>query len=961
MDAGSAMQRSKSESGLGPTVNPWGFQLNYLRTSQTLIHPSLQPQRPASQKVTEKPAAVRRARDGSPRREAEPVEGNGKVAREPIPEHTPDAEEHAPASTDEDQPPPPRSPPLEPWGQVRPHSSHETRMPMANAHAMKAFANRQIPSEQPSRTVAKPAATVSWAAEALATGNAEHATGVMKVGKRDIATPFEWPPPSVRPAGIPTWWAPPAKVVEAALIFERRHQHRSGKAVRLYDSIVQRHDVHRGVDAARRAFSDAVHEVRVNRYADPDIFKLKDEDFVFDPNAPREGRRRYARPGDSDSESSDGSSYYDSDESIDEFGGGGATINGSGGGGGGGGGGNGGTNGDERGSGGASGAVSGTGGAAARSNGAAGDDYASDEGSFGGMEGASAQTSSGHKGSAGEDASEGGRGEAGGPGPAGGGKRRDQRSGAGGDVGGDDDARGNARRARGANELDAMESGANEEASTRSGGQSRKRRGSVDAGKGAGDARGGGNGGDGGDGGDGEGRDAEGGHRLRRRKSKSSKSGKKGSGPPWDINNSIWAPRRVWSDSKDFVDSADVERKRISNDWKRACGMGIDSVIAKKDDSGKEDADNNGIADEVEEVEALLWEVRDVIIVLFMYYTCIGSDLCFLYLNQWSQFVDECQLASNKSKFLKKSDTDRLFIAVDTQAAMRAEKRLLAANPGKSKKHVAMMDDDDLKKKMLSRVEFIVALVHISILRYVETKKIPDVSEALHRLIVDDIKPLLSPKVTANPNIFRQKACYRQDVDAVLKKHESSLRNIFSAVCTTGGRGEKERHMSLDEWKGLLRGIELIDVDVSERDAAMCFAWSRMCVADETTIPGRMRDSHLPFEGFLEALVRTSAMKALPTDEEIQQAECADAAAFFTKLRAEEEDRYQVIINTRGNKWGEPPTQPIARCVAHLLSIIVRRVEKDSGSPGGNANMDITWAEAQQWCKKQSFGMSTRG
>ena len=66
----------------------------------------------------------------------------------------------------------------------------------------------------------------------------------------------------------------------------------------------------------------------------------------------------------------------------------------------------------------------------------------------------------------------------------------------------------------------------------------------------------------------------------------------------------------------------------------------------------------------------------------------------------------------------------------------------------------------------------------------------------------------------------------------VLRLNEATLRNIFTAVCTTGGLGEKAKHMSLEEWKACIRGLDLLAADFTERDATMCFACSRMIVRD---------------------------------------------------------------------------------------------------------------------------------
>ena len=53
------------------------------------------------------------------------------------------------------------------------------------------------------------------------------------------------------------------------------------------------------------------------------------------------------------------------------------------------------------------------------------------------------------------------------------------------------------------------------------------------------------------------------------------------------------------------------------------------------------------------------WDLRDLYHGLFMYYTCASgsTDVSFLTLNQWSMFVDDCQIADNKSKLLKKYST----------------------------------------------------------------------------------------------------------------------------------------------------------------------------------------------------------------------------------------------------------------------------------------------------------------
>jgi len=296
-----------------------------------------------------------------------------------------------------------------------------------------------------------------------------------------------------------------------------------------------------------------------------------------------------------------------------------------------------------------------------------------------------------------------------------------------------------------------------------------------------------------------------------------------------------------------------------------------------------------------------MWEQRTLYFAVFTNYAATGSDLKFLFLNQWSQFVDDCGLADNRSKALRKSDLDRLFIAVDTQAALtrqafqkggcpsspktrrplgermppiirsdaHAQNKLGheacehpaegstiggdAAAPSSAGMHHANGREaaaseraspapssmaisgratpppgstaithhvhDDLKKKALGRVEFLLALVHVAVLRYVLPKRVPDVSEALLRLLTKDIAPLLNPAVFCSPSAWREQFLYVEPIDKVLRRYENTLRHLFNSLCRVGGSGDKARHLGLEEWKGFCRALELLAADVTERCA----------------------------------------------------------------------------------------------------------------------------------------------
>ena len=77
------------------------------------------------------------------------------------------------------------------------------------------------------------------------------------------------------------------------------------------------------------------------------------------------------------------------------------------------------------------------------------------------------------------------------------------------------------------------------------------------------------------------------------------------------------------------------------------------------------------------------------------------------------------------------------------------------------------------------------------------TKKIPDVSEALRRLLSADIEPKLDEATFRRPNPFRRDHCYVEDVTAVLWAFGTSLRNVFNGISNTLSKGSTLERLSL--------------------------------------------------------------------------------------------------------------------------------------------------------------------
>jgi len=266
-------------------------------------------------------------------------------------------------------------------------------------------------------------------------------------------------------------------------------------------------------------------------------------------------------------------------------------------------------------------------------------------------------------------------------------------------------------------------------------------------------------------------------------------------------------------------------------------------------------------------------------------------------------------------------------------------------------------------KAQLSRLQFYCALIRLAIAKYVQPKEILDVSEALQTLLSADLIGVAKGRTSGfgwtagaflEKNAFRLQHLYTEDISHALAAKETSLRRLFNAICASsrdyvGGGGRGKTLLSVNEWLGFLYAAELVGSDVSDREAAMCFAWSRMTIVDGSTQRGMEKESNLSFEDFLEALSRLAVLKALPTLDEL-------TAAGFTRL----EDVYaylaQVDLATwnmmvaRSPGWGEPPFQPVLDSIQMTISLIEGVIEGDWSD--GKVEGELSKKEASEWVRR---------
>ena len=142
--------------------------------------------------------------------------------------------------------------------------------------------------------------------------------------------------------------------------------------------------------------------------------------------------------------------------------------------------------------------------------------------------------------------------------------------------------------------------------------------------------------------------------------------------------------------------------------------------------------------------------------------------------------VNDCNLVQKNSAHCKKTHFDQLFILVN--ASGKAEEREQAANKGAARSKNDAGSMRALNKQESRRTqrspsgrptvdewlrmpqESFHAIVRIAIMRYVVTCAVPDVSQALERLLTQDIFPRLDDIALQDSNDFRRRCCYIEEV-----------------------------------------------------------------------------------------------------------------------------------------------------------------------------------------------------
>ena len=246
---------------------------------------------------------------------------------------------------------------------------------------------------------------------------------------------------------------------------------------------------------------------------------------------------------------------------------------------------------------------------------------------------------------------------------------------------------------------------------------------------------------------------------------------------------------------------------------------------------GSEVADSNTCG----QVKAVLKKHYPRLINVFNYYCCLGSaDAFSVQFNAYSEFLDDAHIPDPESKFCSENDLSTLFIAANVEEDGGTEENKINY------------------QRALMRFEWLEVIVRIGFAKYLKSKLVQHSWESVELLITENM-PLVDAGALLDPNDFRKRCLYTEDVDALLAANLKWLRKMFNSYNQTKVASSKLKGMiSLAAWMEMLTRLGMfsevrtaahrrhgvgLTIPLTQtfniREARLCFLWSRMVVIDD--------------------------------------------------------------------------------------------------------------------------------
>jgi len=424
----------------------------------------------------------------------------------------------------------------------------------------------------------------------------------------------------------------------------------------------------------------------------------------------------------------------------------------------------------------------------------------------------------------------------------------------------------------------------------------------------------------------------------------------------WRLENSIWAPRATFGNSKDLYEGRSL-RTLLSIDWRVArmhhqLATFILRTQLTPGELSKLSKDMHPAAPEVQAVYDVLERHASTVYGAFYHYSTVGktfdgpdTEIMHVRHDAFMKFVEDCSLVSPDGGT---GHFSTIWSIVD--AGDRSTRRIDPYN----------------KPSALNRHEWLQVVVRIAVHTLLRPRShsepIGNVADTVE-VFCEHLEARLPPEALLSSDEFRRHYCYTEAVDRVLRKHEPFLRMLYATYAVLGNDGLNDQstltstsHMSIGAWLEMNSNIGLIELGlVSVTQLMQAFNACRIRASTEYSATQEMRLRLLFFEDFCEALVRVAYVIALPTPDDVSRTLADDAGDFMIALLQGADDKFRQFVARRGGCWLGHPHQRIQGSLACLLALMMRLIDANTKF-GGQAEGSLTRTHLAAFAKKRCGG-----
>lgn len=332
----------------------------------------------------------------------------------------------------------------------------------------------------------------------------------------------------------------------------------------------------------------------------------------------------------------------------------------------------------------------------------------------------------------------------------------------------------------------------------------------------------------------------------------------------WTLEDSVWHPRKVHGNSRDYYETEPAREAMFAIDFafvRRAPGLmqkieSLAAVSARVDDtsgkpkdgnqrggsaaagnSGGNDGGTRGVSkgrSQIEAVREALWRHSELIYGTYDFYCARMMDASDRRANAHGEYESAFSMSASAYKAFGRESG-----VLEIVGPLRFDVVWHQVN--------APLKGDDSRyntKQLLTRHEFVQAVVRLAIVAFIETDgaELPRrrgvqsmAATAIDMLCDDHIAANCPPEVHLDVNAFRRLRCYQEPVDRVLQAHGHALKRLFNVYAFTNRDDldelQRKKMLSVGEWVRFLRHVSLLDTTpvtshLSLEEAVLIFKWS---------------------------------------------------------------------------------------------------------------------------------------